>query len=81
MSWGNIRARKACPLSEEEDLRESGLQDTPDTFLIRAPSQEGVWSLGGEEPAHLLPASPGTVAQSVPCARAGAAALSGQEAG
>lgn len=45
VSWGDVPARKACPLAKEEGLWESGLLYTPGTFLIRAPSQEGVWSL------------------------------------
>lgn len=79
VSWGDVPARKARPLAKEEGLWESRLLYTPGTFLIRAPSQEGVWSLGGGEPADLLPAVLGTVAPSVPCAWAGAAAFSGQE--
>lgn len=59
MIWGNIRARKACPLLEEAGPWESGLQDTQDTFLIQALSREGVWSLRHLEPAAPLPAFPG----------------------
>lgn len=80
VSWGDVPARKACPLAKEEGLWESGLLYTPGTFSHPGSESEGVWSLGGGKRADLLLAVLGPVAQSVPCAWAGAAALSGQEA-